>query len=389
MTNVQRVGAVAAFVLASGCASSAGDLAREGDADDSTEWSDVSNAESVDVGSLTATAPASGRSRAPTLFEVRRDARRCASPRCGGFWYKPLNVRNDRCDDGTRPQDGACYASELDGAAVPPVASFEAGRVLLEGDVRPSATFRGYVTLVARAAYESATADLPGSQSRGAYYRLEDNGIRCIVAPCPSINATTVNTTGRTRLTGVDFTATRGATEAQIEAAVSAIARGDVLAFGVVRTGFFRPGGRPRTLVATQFYVKVEAGRCATDADCAQGSVCQSGRCAADPNACAMDSDCAQGSVCQSGRCAADPNACATDADCTLSSFDRPVASPDGCYCGTCPRPLNAAFAAANQASFSAFCSGRTLMCPLLACAQPPGPAACVAGQCAYRFGDF
>ena len=57
---------------------------------------------------------------------------------------------------------------------------------------------------------------------------------------------------------------------------------------------------------------------CETDADCAEGQVCENGRCVDAPvPECETDADCAEGQVCEDGVCADAPVIeCETDADC-------------------------------------------------------------------------
>ncbi len=57
---------------------------------------------------------------------------------------------------------------------------------------------------------------------------------------------------------------------------------------------------------------------CTTDADCAEGQVCDDGVCTAAPEPeCTTDADCAEGEVCDDGVCTAAPEPeCETDADC-------------------------------------------------------------------------
>ena len=76
--------------------------------------------------------------------------------------------------------------------------------------------------------------------------------------------------------------------------------------------------------------------------------------------------------------------ACTTDADCVTTAYARPVASPGACYCPTCPAPLAARAAAANEAAWRAQCGAeweerRGCQAPM--CRRPP-PVACRAGAC-------
>ncbi|TNE48829.1 MAG: matrixin family metalloprotease [Deltaproteobacteria bacterium] len=54
---------------------------------------------------------------------------------------------------------------------------------------------------------------------------------------------------------------------------------------------------------------------CQSNADCAAGQVCQSGRCVAAPQ-CQSAGDCGAGQICQNGSCIPDPSICQRDANC-------------------------------------------------------------------------
>jgi hypothetical protein len=76
--------------------------------------------------------------------------------------------------------------------------------------------------------------------------------------------------------------------------------------------------------------------------------------------------------------------ACSTDADCTTTPFSRAVASPDGCYCPTCPAPLAARQAQQNEASWQSQCGAEweaRARCQAPMCRRPGAPV-CRAGAC-------
>jgi uncharacterized protein DUF6748 len=49
---------------------------------------------------------------APSYYTLRRDLRRCAAPRCGGFFVARANLPLTRCADGRVRAE--CYVAELD-----------------------------------------------------------------------------------------------------------------------------------------------------------------------------------------------------------------------------------------------------------------------------------
>lgn len=134
------------------------------------------------------------------MFVVRNDARLCPSPRCGGYLVALANGVRTRCVDGLRHP--RCYAG---------VAADRSGRKL--GRLADGALVRGALEagrddlgeLRVHAVYVPA-----GSTSvSGGFYRVFDNGIRCIDAPCFSYTARLVNASTRVTVSGVDLRASR------------------------------------------------------------------------------------------------------------------------------------------------------------------------------------
>lgn len=149
---------------------------------------------------ITGVAAASPNARQPpsgtAMYVVRHDLRLCPSPRCGGYWVAIANGVRTRCADGLRYAH--CYAARAVGAS---------GRAT--GDIAEGSLVRGAIDvgrddlgeLVVTAVYGSA-GDATVS---GGYYRVFDNGVRCVRAPCFSYTATQVNGSTRTTVSGVDL----------------------------------------------------------------------------------------------------------------------------------------------------------------------------------------
>jgi hypothetical protein len=129
--------------------------------------------------------------RSRSYVTLRRDTRRCAAPKCGGWWVQDVN----------RATPNEQYVSRLDFAssslsdlAQHDVTYAPDGEVVLFGklgltdasDTRPflvSAGWRG----------------MPGVSAVGAtFYRVQSVEIRCITAPCPTLKATRLNSTSST-----------------------------------------------------------------------------------------------------------------------------------------------------------------------------------------------
>jgi hypothetical protein len=90
-------------------------------------------------------------------------------------------------------------------------------------------------------------------------YRVRDNGIRCIAAPCFSMDAHLVNTSETTAISDVDLSRAN-ATPEQRAAAMEALASGSLLVEGTIQA---QPGAGPagdgRVLVASTFYLPAGA----------------------------------------------------------------------------------------------------------------------------------
>lgn len=321
MSSKRVFSVVFSLVLLAGCAA------------ESREWVDDS-AEGTDVQLGAADSAASS----ATHFVARQDFRRCAWPFCGGFWVSRVNRTTTRCTDGHYASE--CYVAELDASAIGLSAdetsnlsgSFASGRAVVEGALRTRTSGSlAYTVLRAEHGWVAAN-DAPAD---GIFYGLEDNGIRCLRAPCFSIEEQKLNSTLHRTLSDLDLDAV-GLTDAQRGAVGSAL----------VGTGLLATGGNTRdrrtgavTIVATQvFFPALPA-----------------------------------------------PTTCTTPADCALTFYPSPVTSEADCYCPGCPSPLLASTAAANQASWELYCSAThgIDVCPARPCAPPPEPG-CSAGVCGF-----
>ena len=161
------------------------------------------------------------------MYVVRHDPRLCPSPRCGGYWAAIANGARTRCVDGLRRP--RCYVARATDGARRTIA-----------DVPEGALVRGAMEagrdeldeLVATAAYAPAgTATVSGG-----WYRVVDNGIRCVRAPCFSYTVTQVNGQTRGPVSSIDLQASR-ASAAEIARAQHAIGTAN----GLYAQGRFAP----------------------------------------------------------------------------------------------------------------------------------------------------
>lgn len=196
-----------------------------------------------------------------TYQVVGLDTRKCAFPFCGGYYVKAVNQALTRCADGkwaTR-----CHAVTLDTTGLGWTAEqqarfdegFAKGQALVIGTLA-TGTLQGVQAnvLSAVSAWQGQTL----KTAKGSFYSLRDTGIRCIVAPCPSLEATLLNTSKGPVTTDLDLSTT-GATDEQIAATGPALASSGVLVAGtIVPTTVSTVTGRTtkvNKLVATEFYL--------------------------------------------------------------------------------------------------------------------------------------
>ena len=181
-----------------------------------------------------------------SFYSFRRDLRRCAAPRCGGYFVKLVNQSRTRCANNRFQSE--CYVGEINwGRNQQP----DNERALLRGSIRPRGQFGIFrATEVWQAASENAPAD--------RFFRVRDRGLRCIAAPCASHHEATLNSTAHRNIAGVDLSGANPSETAAGEATQAMTSPDGILVSGnhTVVTG---PAGRMPMLNASQFYLR--AGR--------------------------------------------------------------------------------------------------------------------------------
>lgn len=200
---------------------------------------------SVLAASPAASAPAGSSS---SYYLVQPDPRLCPSPACGGYWVELVNHARTRCSDGELRS--RCYvARAVDSQRRPLETSIPAG-ALTRATVEPW-RFEGLGELgqlVVARAYRPVGRAI----SSGRYYRVVDNGIRCVKAPCFSLNASLLNRASSTTVSGIDLGAVPQSERQHVERALGS--KAGALAQG--RTVGMRDEGR--VLRATRFFLASE-----------------------------------------------------------------------------------------------------------------------------------
>ena len=149
-------------------------------------------------------------------FEIAADLRKCATPMCGGWFVNRLNQALTRCHDGQYAP--TCYTPVLDWSKIKlsdgqktelldacnkdavseGVFAIVAGRLAPTNSTTPNPTMGRFVINEAWVAVNEAL-------SGGAFVRVQDNGMRCFTAPCPSVTETTLNRTQVANIAEIDW----------------------------------------------------------------------------------------------------------------------------------------------------------------------------------------
>jgi hypothetical protein len=180
-----------------------------------------------------------------TFYTVRRDLRRCASPMCGGFFVKRVNLPMTRCANGRSMPE--CYVAGIVWNGQPEV---EISKALLRGNVMARSEGR-FGNLGAFQVIESWQAVNSG-QVAGTFYRVRDRGLRCIAFPCPTHHEAKLNSIASGEIAGVDLSGVDGAGD--VPAAMTRPEGAIIVGDHVTVKG---PGGSKLQLKATQAYLRV------------------------------------------------------------------------------------------------------------------------------------
>jgi hypothetical protein len=178
-----------------------------------------------------------------SFYSFRRDLRRCASPRCGGYFVKLVNQTRTRCADNRFQSE--CYVASIDwrGQTEP-----DSDRGLLRGTIRRKGQFG---ELRVSEVWNAASANQPGRM----FYRVRDRGLRCIAAPCATHHEATLNSTASRNIAGVDLSGA-GAPESMLGEATTAMTSPDGILVSGDHSVVTGPAGRMQSLKAVQFYLR-------------------------------------------------------------------------------------------------------------------------------------
>lgn len=191
--------------------------------------------------------------RSRTYVAVRRDYRKCAYPYCGGYWVHDVNRRrlNER------------YVREIDFSAsglsehdVQLALGAADGELVLRGKLGPIDSATKTQAFLASEAWRG----LPGVtvQPGDVFYRAQPRSpaITCVAAPCPTEQATKLNSTARTYFSSysVDQAAKPLVDKSWL---IGRIQNHGALVAGAVVNGGWFAGGFEKVLSANQVFIRL------------------------------------------------------------------------------------------------------------------------------------
>ena len=194
---------------------------------------------------------------------TRRDNRKCISPLCGGFFVKRVNQATTLCADGTKQAE--CYVSSMTMSGIGLSAreesefrgALESGKALVKARMYKQ-KWNGHVLGVIKAneGWLGATGGAPD----GTFYRVADNGIRCVKAPCPSMTAYALNGGDDHNVIKVNLTNTATpADQDALDRAAAALGttEGIMIAGGIAVPKCLPTSNCGPFATATEFYLRV------------------------------------------------------------------------------------------------------------------------------------
>lgn len=191
-----------------------------------------------------------------TFFSVSPDVRACSlDSRCGGFFVSRPNRSTTNCGRFVNGTSERCYVDSLDfsGTAMPDSVALSYEKrirmgesMILRGDIAPDPADRGSslrVTQVWVGGSDTGSDD-------GVAVLVKTNDIRCVVAPCPSLDELRLNSNRFARITDLDLDDTGARGEAILNAHEALYSDG-VIVFG---DRYYPSRGKGRR--AHQFYTR-------------------------------------------------------------------------------------------------------------------------------------
>jgi hypothetical protein len=185
-----------------------------------------------------------------TFYIVRPDLRKCASPRCGGYFIRSANQYLTRCANGRSMSE--CYVTNIQWNGAPEI---EINRALLRGTLLTKGNRNGRYGVLSVSEVWRAASD---AKPYGDFFRVRDLGVRCIAAPCLSHSEAKLNSTQSKKIAGISLN-DAGANEQAVSDALKSMTSKDGVLVAGGHTLVTGPAGRALMLNAAQFYLRANS----------------------------------------------------------------------------------------------------------------------------------
>lgn len=196
-----------------------------------------------------------------TFYYVQPDYRRCASPYCGGVYYRLANATQTKCLDGQKA--ARCYAAsedwdklalgEVGMTKVIDALNGQHGEVLVRATIGARSWGKELGNFAHLNPTEAWVAQGP-NPATGPLAKVEDTGVRCITYPCPSVRERKLNSTVRADLAELGWDQS-GATDEQIGNALDKMHTDGLIVAGT-RYTVTGPGGEGKARTVSQFWLR-------------------------------------------------------------------------------------------------------------------------------------
>ncbi len=200
-----------------------------------------------------------------TYYFVKPDLRRCAAPMCGGMFYRLANADTTRCLDGKLAEQ--CYAASTDwsriglgevGMAKVTEAlnknAFGPGTSLLVRAVVGTKDWGNGLGKFANLRPSEAWIAQGANEAAGVVAKIEDSGVRCFAAPCPSLRERKLNSTVKVDIASLGWDKS-GASDDAIGVALDKMHTDGLIVSGY-RTTVSGPAGQAKARTVTQFWLR-------------------------------------------------------------------------------------------------------------------------------------
>lgn len=211
-------------------------------------------------------------------YLVRQDTRKCAFPKCGGFFLDPVNVGKFDCPRGDDSRNTECYVAEIRGIPVGANLGLVRGRfVPYNNEINAFQAVEGY----------EAKVKAHSVQEKGVYLAVSDASLVCVTTPCNTFHANKLNegTFDSSLLLFAELDL--GRFKSHEEEVRAAMRQSDV----IVSAGSYAvegPGGSGRGLRVYNYFVRASEPPkpCAKIRDCSKSEYCAKESCEAATGVC-------------------------------------------------------------------------------------------------------